>query len=119
MENMFDLKRKVIDIYKSPMKVVAYLRLSREDGDGESSSISNQRRIITKFAKDRGFVIIFLRWLTMVMKEGTKSIYFRIPEQLKLRIEMEAVRQGRSVNNLLKHIVEEYLKEQKKIGNTD
>ena len=50
----------------------------------------------------------------MVMKEGTKSIYFRIPEQLKLRIEMEAVRQGRSVNNLLKHIVEEYLKEQKK-----
>ena len=49
----------------------------------------------------------------MVMKEGTKSIYFRIPEQLKLRIEMEAVRQGRSVNNLLKHIVEEYLKEQK------
>ena len=52
----------------------------------------------------------------MVMKEGTKSIYFRIPEQLKLRIEMEAVRQGRSVNNLLKYIVEEYLKEQKKQG---
>lgn len=50
----------------------------------------------------------------MVMKEGTKSIYFRIPEQLKLRIEMEAVRQGRSVNNLLRYIVEEYLKEQKK-----
>ena len=52
----------------------------------------------------------------MVMKEGTKSIYFRIPEQLKLRIEMEAVKQGRSVNNLLKYIVEEYLKEQKKWG---
>ena len=50
----------------------------------------------------------------MVMKEGTKSIYFRIPEQLKLQIEMEAVRQGRSVNNLLTYIVTEYLKNQKK-----
>ena len=50
----------------------------------------------------------------MVMKEGTKSIYFRLPEQLKLRIEMEAVKQGRSVNNLLTYIVEEYLKKQKK-----
>ena len=50
----------------------------------------------------------------MVMKEGTKSIYFRIPEQLKLRIEIEAAKQGRSVNNFLKYVVEEYLKEQKK-----
>ena len=52
----------------------------------------------------------------MAMKEGTKSIYFRIPEQLKLRIEMEAVRQRRSVNNLLKYIVEEYLKGEKEKG---
>ena len=50
----------------------------------------------------------------MVMKEGTQSIYFRIPKELKLQIEMEAVRQGRSVNNLLKYIVEEYLKNLKK-----
>lgn len=45
------------NIYTTPMNTVAYLRLSREDGDGESSSISNQRRIITKFAQDRGMVI--------------------------------------------------------------
>lgn len=50
----------------------------------------------------------------MVMKDGTKTIVMRVPEELKLRIEMEAVRQGRSVNNLLKYIVEEYLKSQKK-----
>ena len=50
----------------------------------------------------------------MVMKEGTKTIIMRVPEELKLRIEIEAVRQGRSVNNLLKYIVEEYLKMQKK-----
>lgn len=38
----------------------------------------------------------------------------RVPEELKLRIEMEAVRQGRSVNNLLTYIVVEYLKNEKK-----
>lgn len=48
----------------------------------------------------------------MPMKEGTKVITFRVEEQLKLQIEIEAVRQGRSVNNLLKYIVEGYLKEQ-------
>ena len=50
----------------------------------------------------------------MVMKEGTQTITFRIPGELKLQIEIEAARQGRSVNNLLKFIVEEYLKNPKK-----
>lgn len=50
----------------------------------------------------------------MVMKEGTKTIIMRVPEELKLRIEMEALRQGRSVNNFLRYITEEYLREQKK-----
>jgi predicted HicB family RNase H-like nuclease len=48
------------------------------------------------------------------MKEGTQTITFRIPGELKLQIEIEAARQGRSVNNLLKFIVEEYLKNPKK-----
>ena len=38
-------------------KTVAYLRLSIEDGDGESSSISNQRKITTRFAKEREMTI--------------------------------------------------------------
>ena len=50
----------------------------------------------------------------MVMKEGTKTVIMRVPQELKLRIEMEAVRQGRSVNNLLSYIVTEYLKNEKK-----
>ena len=50
----------------------------------------------------------------MVMKEGTQTITFRIPGELKLQIEIEAARQGRSVNNLLKQIVIEYLKNSKK-----
>ena len=52
----------------------------------------------------------------MVMKEGTKTIIMRVPEELKLRIEMEALRQGRSVNNFLKYITEEYLRDEKKRG---
>ena len=48
----------------------------------------------------------------MVMKEGTQTITFRIPSELKLRIEIEASKQGRSVNNFLKFITEEYIKEQ-------
>ena len=50
----------------------------------------------------------------MTMKEGTQIITFRIPQELKLRIEIEAVKQNRSVNNLLKCIVEEYLQEEKR-----
>lgn len=50
------------------------------------------------------------------MKEGTKTIVMRVPEELKLRIEMEAMRQGRSVNNFLKYITEEYLRDEKKRG---
>jgi len=40
------------------MAVVGYMRLSREDGDNdESESISNQRKIIEKYAKDNGIII--------------------------------------------------------------
>ena len=52
----------------------------------------------------------------MVMKEGTKTIIMRVPEELKLRIEMEAMKQGWSVNNFLKYITEEYLRSEKKRG---
>ena len=57
MENVFDIKRKIDNIYEIQLKTVAYLRLSIEDGDGESASISNQRKIITRFAQERGIVI--------------------------------------------------------------
>lgn len=39
-------------------KVVIYLRLSREDGDGESQSISNQRKILHEYAKQHHLEII-------------------------------------------------------------
>ena len=41
------------NIFNTTGRTVAYLRLSQEDGDGESSSISNQRKITTRFAQER------------------------------------------------------------------
>lgn len=52
----------------------------------------------------------------MVMKEGTKAITFRVPEELKLQIEMRAFKENRSVNNFLQYVVKEYLESEKKKG---
>ena len=38
-------------------KTIGYSRLSRDDGDDESTSIFNQKRIIEEFAKQHGFHI--------------------------------------------------------------
>jgi DNA invertase Pin-like site-specific DNA recombinase len=38
-------------------KTIGYARLSRDDGDDESTSIFNQKRIIEEFAKQQGFHI--------------------------------------------------------------
>ena len=50
----------------------------------------------------------------MVMKEGTKTLSLRISGELKFEIEKEAVRQNRSVNNLITHILKEYFERPKK-----
>lgn len=52
----------------------------------------------------------------MVMKEGTKTLSLRIPSELKFEIDKEAVRQSRSTNNLIMHIIKLYLEEQKNRG---
>lgn len=39
------------------MKVIGYCRLSKDDGNAESSSISNQKKIIQEFANNNGFKI--------------------------------------------------------------
>ena len=45
------------EIIKELIEAVGYLRLSRDDGDDESSSITNQRAIISEWADKNGFVI--------------------------------------------------------------
>lgn len=42
---------------KNMIEAVEYLRLSVEDGDDESSSITNQRKILDSFAKNNGIII--------------------------------------------------------------
>jgi DNA invertase Pin-like site-specific DNA recombinase len=39
------------------IEAVGYLRLSRDDGEEESTSITNQRAIIDDWAKQHGFII--------------------------------------------------------------
>ena len=39
-------------------KVAIYLRLSKEDGDDESSSITNQRRILTEYVRLNNMEIV-------------------------------------------------------------
>ena len=52
------LERRII--LKQPIYNTAlYLRLSRDDElQGESNSISNQRRICQKYAQDNGFFVV-------------------------------------------------------------
>ena len=45
------------EIIKELVEAVGYLRLSRDDGDDESSSITNQRAIISEWADKNGFII--------------------------------------------------------------
>lgn len=52
----------------------------------------------------------------MVMKEGTKTLSLRIDGELKFELEKEAVKQSRSVNNLLVHIIRQYFENEKKRG---
>ncbi len=57
MENLIPLSNQMLE---KTFKVAIYIRLSREDGDKEeSSSVTNQRDIITRFIKEnKNFVII-------------------------------------------------------------
>ena len=51
-------KKKVeVLIQQELIEAVGYLRLSKDDGDDESTSITNQRAIIADWAAQNGFII--------------------------------------------------------------
>lgn len=51
-------KKKIDDLIQQELiEAVGYLRLSRDDGEDESTSITNQRAIITDWAAKNGFII--------------------------------------------------------------
>lgn len=52
------VKKKIENLLQQELiEAVGYLRLSRDDGDEESMSITNQRSIISEWASNNGFVI--------------------------------------------------------------
>lgn len=48
----------------------------------------------------------------MVMKEGTKTITFRVDSETKFAIEMAAHEENRSVNNWILNVIRNHFKEQ-------
>ena len=52
------MQKKIENLIQQELiEAVGYLRLSRDDGDEESMSITNQRSIISEWASNNGFVI--------------------------------------------------------------
>ena len=55
-----------------------YCRLSRDDGgDGDSNSIVNQRKMLTKYAKENGFSNTRFMWMTVSRALGLIAPAFR------------------------------------------
>ena len=44
--------------YTKEFKAGLYLRLSREDGEGQSESITNQKDFLEKYAIENGYAIV-------------------------------------------------------------
>ena len=63
-----------------------YLRLSREDGDGESSSIANQRQMLTAFVNERDDLEIINEYVD----DGYSGYVFDRPAFLKMLEDVKA-----------------------------
>lgn len=56
-------------------RAAIYCRLSREDGDGESMSIGNQREMLVRYCKDNGLLVI-----DIYIDDGFSGTNFERPE---------------------------------------
>ena len=60
------------------------------------------------------FIYNIFEVIDLVMKEGTKTISLRVDSETKFELEKEAVKQNRSVNNLLAYIIKQYFENEKR-----
>ena len=56
-------------------RTAVYCRLSREDGDGESMSIGNQREMLVRYCKDNGLIVV-----DIYIDDGFSGTNFERPE---------------------------------------
>jgi predicted HicB family RNase H-like nuclease len=69
-----------------------------------------------KFDITLQFIYNIFEVINMAMKPGTKTLSLRISGELKFEIEKEAVKQNRSVNNLITHILQQHFENEKRRG---
>lgn len=75
-----ELVKMLNEKIKVLIEAVAYLRISRDDGDDESSSITNQRAMISEWAEKNGFIIV--DWY---IDENYSGYSFKRPDMIRLR----------------------------------
>jgi DNA invertase Pin-like site-specific DNA recombinase len=64
-----------------------YCRLSRDDGDGESMSISTQKQMLRQYAKEHGWHVEY-----EYADDGYSGMNFNRPDFLRMKADIEAGR---------------------------
>lgn len=86
------------------MRVGLYLRLSREDGEGESQSIQSQRLLLTKFCQQQGFAVA-----AEYVDDGYSGTTFQRPAFAKMLADIEQGRIDTVITKDLSRLGRDYI----------
>ena len=86
------------------MRVGLYLRLSREDGEGESQSIQSQRLLLTEFCQQQGFAVA-----AEYVDDGYSGTTFQRPAFAKMLADIEQGRIDTVITKDLSRLGRDYI----------
>ena len=86
------------------MRVGLYLRLSREDGEGESQSIQSQRLLLTEFCQQQGFAVT-----AEYVDDGYSGTTFQRPAFAKMLADIEQGRIDTVITKDLSRLGRDYI----------
>ena len=72
------------------------------------------RLVNTKLTPINNFVIIISEVMNMAYRDSAPHTTIRLPDELKQKLEAEAKRQDRSLNNLMVKILKDYIQDQER-----